>query len=251
MPGQTMRGTRGLVGELHAMMLDVVQLPPANQLGLIMPDYSLQVFGFRGSAEEPITIPPEQYILDKRLCMPWDFFTQTPDGAASYVTPANPLAAATAPAMEGNHLHNADGDHGAYGGSHTHAPNSGAHAHRVLTPPWLRPLMPGDKVKVSWIDGGDQKSFLACIDAVVVSGLYCRDVLAVGGGGGMIPPPTGSLGGETPAAAPTYEPTPPYGPTPPPPTPATWSPGNAPGVYEPDTGRLIGYRGPNGEIIHY
>lgn len=149
--------------------------------GTIAPGYHLQIDRLLDDDGRPYKIAPEDWDVLEPATLPENFMAVTPNAVttapfqpdtAQYLTTeameavydpelrrrvGEPIP--TVPLMEGVHVHGSalpdptaavgEGGHAQFSGSgvHAHGPG-GHHAHDVITPPALRPLMPGDQVLV-------------------------------------------------------------------------------------------------------
>lgn len=173
----TLRGVSRLQAAIDARTKRLTDAPPERAIGIVQDDYSLAVPSFADGGGTPFRLPLGEWYLDERLSLPEQLMTTTPDGVTGYYSHAAPPAEGGAvvvgPDEEGAHDHHVVGLHShsfsggdPQGGSVSGTtsadaisidatdeaspvaglPYEGHHHHAVLTPPQLRPLMPGDKV---------------------------------------------------------------------------------------------------------
>lgn len=132
------------------------------ELGTIVVGWGLTIDTFLESdGKTPIIIPLGEWSCLDYLTLPFDAMSLTPDGLTSYI---DFDTTEVIPDIEGHHGHLGTGGHGhgdpqggSTGSSTITIPDdggdavSGAHSHTVMTPLALRPLMPDDRVLVTWI----------------------------------------------------------------------------------------------------
>jgi hypothetical protein len=169
------------VRSLASVAQKAARSPNPLHRGTIAPGYYLQVDRLLDDDGRPYLIEPDDWDVADHLTLPENFMAVTPNAVTTephQADTAQYLEAAameavydpelrrrvadpvpTVPLMEGVHVHGSalpawdaalgEGGHAQFTGSgaHTHGPG-GHHAHDVVTPPALRPLMPGDQVGV-------------------------------------------------------------------------------------------------------
>jgi hypothetical protein len=149
--------------ELHETLSGVVKrqvsYPEPLELGTIGPGYTLLLDRFEDETTEPIPILAGDWYVAEHLTLPFNFLTTTPDGAKGFAQPTSDGWEPRYPPAEGNHYHvggshsHSDAQGGSTGSaSHTHDVQ-GWHAHDVITPFGLRPLMIGDRVLIATLYG--------------------------------------------------------------------------------------------------
>ncbi|NSW90206.1 MAG: hypothetical protein HPY74_05925 [Firmicutes bacterium] len=129
---QSNKGVNKLARVLLSRMKQTGSKPDILELGTIKSDYSLLTDRF------PIAIPKGEYLVCRSLTL----------------NAEQPLTITAE--NQGQHPHGPSGGHSQYSGDgvHSHPDTEGQHIHDVVLPDLMKPLKPGDRVLVAWVNDG-------------------------------------------------------------------------------------------------